>query len=307
MYLEIKHLNLVKNIAKTGNLTQAAHMLRLSQSAISRQLLDIEAKLGTDLFFRTKKKMILTSAGQELLKTAEGVISDLEHTEKQIMGDVHGNERLRIGMSCMLCYTLLPEVIRQYHALYPRIDLDIGSSEHYLSDLRSGRYDLVITSICKKHDGLRYDPIFSEEILMISAPDHPLARKGIFTRQDIGNDKVISIFHEDREELGMVLQMFKIENWPSIMVVEHFETIIELVKADIGISFMPRWIVQDLLDKGLIGGAGMSPDPIHLDWQVLSCQRKNTPKHFDDFIRLLKQFCPGGQESVDLRFCAGTP
>ena len=80
----MKHLRLVRSIAETVNMTKAAQNLCITQSALSQQLKGIEDKLKVDLFFRARKKMILTATGKKLLKAAEKVIDLLDDMEIEI-------------------------------------------------------------------------------------------------------------------------------------------------------------------------------------------------------------------------------
>ena len=84
MDLEIRHLRLVVAIAETGSVTRAGELLYLTQSALSHQLRDIESRLKTPLFHRVGKKMVATTAGEELLRTARQVLDIVVRTEEGI-------------------------------------------------------------------------------------------------------------------------------------------------------------------------------------------------------------------------------
>ena len=71
MDLEIRHLRLVREVSLAGSLTRAGAVLHLTQSALSHQLRDIESRLDTPLFLRVGKRMILTPAGERLLRSAD--------------------------------------------------------------------------------------------------------------------------------------------------------------------------------------------------------------------------------------------
>ena len=92
MDLEIRHLRLVEAIANEGGMTKAAVRLNLTQSALSHQLRDIEERLGTPLFLRLKKKMLLTEAGEKLLTSSRLVLPELQHTEDCIRRMASGQE-----------------------------------------------------------------------------------------------------------------------------------------------------------------------------------------------------------------------
>jgi LysR family transcriptional regulator for metE and metH len=86
MELEVRHLRLVRAVAAFGGLTSAGRELHLTQSALSHQLRDVETRLGTPLFRRIGKRMVLTSAGECLRRSADEILSTLEQTEEAIKG-----------------------------------------------------------------------------------------------------------------------------------------------------------------------------------------------------------------------------
>src|ERR1700686_1824027 len=84
--LEIRHLRLLAAVADSGSVTEAGKCLHLTQSARSHQLRDAEEKLGTALFLRLGRKMVLTPAGERLIACARRVLDELSNTEVQIEG-----------------------------------------------------------------------------------------------------------------------------------------------------------------------------------------------------------------------------
>ena len=88
--MEIRHLKLIKAIAEEGTITKAIDKLHLTQSALSHQLREAEDQLGTKIFNRQARKMILTKAGEKLYETAVEVLEKLGKTESQIKKMVFG-------------------------------------------------------------------------------------------------------------------------------------------------------------------------------------------------------------------------
>src|SRR5437762_3663317 len=84
MNLDIRHLRLIVAVTEEKSMTKAGETLHLTQSALSHQLREIEEKLGTPLFLRMNKKMILTQAGERLLSTAREVLAEMKRTEDHI-------------------------------------------------------------------------------------------------------------------------------------------------------------------------------------------------------------------------------
>src|SRR5215831_2966007 len=75
--IELRHLRLVKAIARHGTMTRAAGVLALTQSALSQQLLELEARLGVRLFLRTGRRMVATEAGEGLLVHGDRILCEV--------------------------------------------------------------------------------------------------------------------------------------------------------------------------------------------------------------------------------------
>src|SRR3954465_15657575 len=101
--LEGRHLQLVAAIVDEGNLTRAGQWPHLTQSALSHQVLDIEERLGTPLFHRVSKRMLLTPSGQRLLDTAKRVLVDLGQAEEDLRR--FADEREGVIRITTECYT----------------------------------------------------------------------------------------------------------------------------------------------------------------------------------------------------------
>src|SRR6185295_10200313 len=126
MNLEIRHLRLIVAVSEEKGVTKAGERLHLTQSALSHQLRDIEERLGTPLFLRMNKKMILTQAGERLLQTAHRVLDELKRTEEhisQIAADKQGT--IRISTECYTCYHWLPDLLKDFNQKYPGVEVKI--------------------------------------------------------------------------------------------------------------------------------------------------------------------------------------
>ena len=84
MRIETRHLRLVSVLAEEGTLTKAGRKLFLSQSAVSKQLLELEARLGAPLFLRAGKRLIATHAGLRVLASAGPILQELERVEEEV-------------------------------------------------------------------------------------------------------------------------------------------------------------------------------------------------------------------------------
>ena len=140
--LEIRHLKLLMAVAEEGSVTEAGKRLHLTQSALSHQLRDAEEKLGTALFLRLGKKMVLTPAGEQLLVCARRVLGELSSAENQIEG-LNGGARgvIRLSTECYTCYHWLPPLLKRFHSKYSKvqINIDANATAHPAAALLEGK------------------------------------------------------------------------------------------------------------------------------------------------------------------------
>src|ERR1043165_8184506 len=178
MDVEIKHLRLVSAIARTGSVTRAGDLLNLSQSALSHQLRDIEDRLNAPLFHRVGKRMVLTPAGDALLRTAQQVLELVGRTEEEIRSAGKPDAGLlRITTQCYTFYHWLPGLLKEYRLRPPHVDVhvDADATPRPIKSLLDGRIDLAIVMGRLRGRRLAERPLFEDEVLVIMSPTHRLA------------------------------------------------------------------------------------------------------------------------------------
>ena len=121
MDLEIRHLRLVAGIADAGSMTKAAGRLHLTQSALSHQLRDIEGRLGTALFTRLGRSMVLTEPGRRVLDAARRVIGEVQRAEEDVRRLAgHGEGTIRVCTECYTGYHWLGAILAAFQTRHPR-------------------------------------------------------------------------------------------------------------------------------------------------------------------------------------------
>src|SRR5215472_5259205 len=192
--LDIRHLKLIVAVTEEKSVTRAGGVLHLTQSALSHQLRDVEQKLGTPLFLRMNKKMILTPAGERLLETARQVLAEMKRAEQHI-SEMAANRQgtLRISTECYTCYHWLPEVMKEFRRKFPGIEVKIEAHATHrpIDALLEGTLDLAIVSTVGRDKQLDYRPLFRDEMVVIMAPDHPLISQPYLRARDFAYQNVI--------------------------------------------------------------------------------------------------------------------
>jgi LysR family transcriptional regulator, low CO2-responsive transcriptional regulator len=193
--MEIKQLKAFLAIADTGTFTAGAREMHVTQAAISMQIRQLEDELGLQLFTRTPRQVILTEAGERLIPRARRIIREAHDAIVEIAelgGTEHG--RLRIGSaSAEFTAAQLPVILRGLREIYPRSDLSIsvGTSQMLVERILNGDIDIAFVSLPVENNGIVSEMLFSDEIVAIGHPSHPLASKRSLTPVDLGEQDLI--------------------------------------------------------------------------------------------------------------------
>jgi LysR family transcriptional regulator, regulator for metE and metH len=289
--VEIRHLKLVEEVASQGSLTNAAKNLYLTQSALSHQLKEVEDKFGTPLFRRINKKMILTQAGERVLKSARIILDELERTEREIKTSLSGESGIiRMSTECYTCYHWLPPLLKTFNTKFPNVDIKIVSEATRYPDrfLLSGRLDLAIDSTLKKGTPLKYRQLFTDELVAVIPSDHQLAAKTYFSAKDFLHENYIT--YTDVIEESTVFQKILIPagvrpfRTTKILITE---AIIEMVKAGLGITTLARWAAVPYLKTGELVAIPLTQKGLKRTWYAVTMKENNPPSYLNSFIQHL--------------------
>jgi LysR family transcriptional regulator for metE and metH len=293
--LEIRHLRLLEMVAQEGSVTEAGKRLHLTQSALSHQLRDAEEKLGTALFLRLGKKMVLTPAGEKLLVCARRVLEELGNVETQIEG-LNGGARgvIRLSTECYTCYHWLPPLLKKFHNKFSKVEVNINA--HATSDpaaaLLAGELDVAIISCPPRNKSLRSTPMFEDELVLVMAPGHRLASSSHVQPRDLADETVL--IYPPREEstlLRKILQPAGVEP-QRVLEVPLTEAIIEMAAAGTGIGFLARWAVAPQVETGRVVVRPVSSRGFRRQWHAVTLRNQPTPPCLAEFLTLLAGFCP---------------
>ena len=285
--LEMRHLRLIVAVNRTRNLTRAAELLHISQPAASQCLKDLEAILQSPVFVRTKKQMILTKVGEEVLRAGNTILEEARKAETAVAKIVHGETgELRVGMHCILSWQWMPEVLNKMSQVFPRVKISVGNSRRYVSDLLERRWDVVITAVPINHPALIFSPLFSDEVVMVMHPENPLASKAKLELRDFNRARIISMASEDQDILlNKYLKPHGVK--PDLfMTIEQPEGIKALVSRDFGISLLPKWSVETELKTMALCGVPITAEGMHVTWNAARLTTQASAPFHETFIQL---------------------
>lgn len=290
--MEIRHLRLIKAIVEEGSITKAIDKLHLTQSALSHQLKEAEYQLGTKIFLRANKKMILTKAGEKLYIIANEILDRLSNTEKEIKQLIFGEiGEIRISTECYSSYHWLPSVLKQFHLLYPNIDLKIVmEATHYpLQKLQENILDIAIISDPVKDENIQYVELFQDEMLMVVSENHSWASKKYVVAEDFVDEHLLihSLPMETVTVHQFLLAPAKVSP-KKITPLPLTEASIEMVKAEMGIMAMAKWALQPYLKNNSIKAIKIGKNGLKRKHYIAYMNNKTYPDYFSHFIEFLQ-------------------
>ena len=236
-------------VAETGSFSAAAERLFITQPAISKRIALLEQQLDARLFDRVGRQIKLTEAGNALMPRARQVLMDVEDMARAIhdlSGEVSG--KLRIGTSHHIGLHRLPPVLRQFSRDYPKVTLDIHfiDSEEAWEGVLHGELEMGVVTLPPQPDNrLQSDVIWTDPLVFMCAPEHPLARQEHLTLEALTGHSAI-LPSPVTFTRGIVEKLFNEHNLKLdiAMSTNYLETIHMMVSIGLGWSVLPATMVD---------------------------------------------------------------
>ncbi|HCJ7678847.1 TPA: LysR family transcriptional regulator [Pseudomonas aeruginosa] len=178
--MDLSSLEIFRAVAHEASVTRAAQQLQRAQSNVTTRIRQLEEDLGVELFLRDGKRMSLTERGSEFLAYTEQLLA-LADEARQSMHPAEPGGRLRLGSMESTAASRLPALLASYHKACPRVALEVstGTSRALFDGVRARRLDCALVAAGPgwagelDASGLRGEPLFREELLMILPAEHP--------------------------------------------------------------------------------------------------------------------------------------
>lgn len=295
--IEVRHLRLVRAIAEEGGITRAGQRLHLTQSALSCQLREIEADLGSKLFVRLPRRMVPTEMGERLLRAAQELLPHFEALEADLRGD-KVRKPVRISTECYTCYHWLPKLLTRMRARDPRLEVEIvlEATRQPAAALTSGAIDVAIITKEGCTPRLRFKPLFEDELLIVAPPGHRLARKSFVEATDLADEHII-IYDMPDEHSTLINEVLRPAGVKArISKVQLTEAILEMVRGGIGIACMVGWAVRPYIEDGRLVALRLTRNGFRWEWGLATLRDGVVPTHVKEFVRLVSEEGLGGPQ-----------
>jgi DNA-binding transcriptional LysR family regulator len=263
--MDLAALTIFRTVVRENSMTRAAAKLNRVQSNITARIKQLEEQLGTDLFIRDGRRLVLTPAGETLLPYAERLLA-LAEEARHAVRENRPSGRLRLGTMESVAATRMPALLARYHQAWPDValELETGTTGHLIERVREFEVDaaLVATPLdaaAAFGDQIDMVPVYREELVMLTPHDHP----PVSCARDIALSTLIAF------ERGCAYRNY-VEKWYAehgmrptrVLEFASYHAIVACVAAGAGVAAAPRSVlgvqptVSNIAVHSLAGGIG---------------------------------------------------
>lgn len=261
--LERIHLSIIREVDRQGSLTAAASQLNLTQSALSHSIRKLEDQIGIPVWHREGRSLRPTQAGEWLLAVANRLLPQLTHAEERLRQFAKGERgNLRIGMECHPCYQWLLKIVAPYLDAWPRVDVDVRQKVQFggIGALFGYDIDMLVTPDPLFKPGLRFEPVFDYEQVLVVGPDHRLRGAEYVEAQQLADETLITYpVPTDRLDIYTRFLMPAGVAPKRHKEIETTDIMLLMVSHGRGVAALPRWMVEEFGGKFGVSPVRLGP------------------------------------------------
>ena len=243
MAVKIEMLRCFAAVARSGKLSEAAHQLGRTPSAVSMMLKQLENHLGEPLF-KTDRKNRLTALGSFVLEQAERELYQFDSTVHAIESFANARHgRVRVAAVPSVASTVMPRAIARFISDFPGVQIELRDmdSATILHELSRGRLDIGIASAGLSGGALHRQNLLSDRFGLICPSEHPLVKSGeTLTWYAISGHRFIA------NELSRLItaEAFRDIHSEALLSVHNITSLLAMVRADLGVTVLPEMTLR---------------------------------------------------------------
>lgn len=286
----LKQVQTFMEVARQRSVSKAAERLFVTQPAVSMQIRQLEDAFGVPLVEPLGRNIQLTAAGEAFLSYATNAMGQFKDLEA-LMADHVGLKKGRIDLAVVTTSKyFIPMLLVRFNKLLPGIDvqLNIDNRENILGMLARSEADLVVMGRSPSHIDCEATVFATNPLVMVSAPDHPLARRKNLPFSALADYSFV--VREDGSGTRAAMQRLFEENQTPLKIAMGLpsnETIKQAVMAGMGLSFLSKRTIRHELASGHIAQLDVQGLPQINHWYVTHLRNKKlspAARAFKEFL-----------------------
>ena len=278
--MDLVQLRTFIQVAELGSLSKAADRIRIAQPALSRQIRLLEEELGTELFTRHGRGMVITERGQQVLQHASLVMAAVNDLKAQAADRVEQlTGRVAIGMPPTVSDLISVPLVAALNGAHPKLELRlVGSFTGHLIDwLQRGEIDVAVLYDPQATRSLRSQPLLIENLMLIGPANGVLSPIRAIPFKRLAEEHVL--LPSPRHGLRNIIDRCASEAGVSLKVhieADSFSTLKDLVQHGYGYTILPLSAVDREIKSGQLCAAPLI-EPTPMRRLVLASARDRPP------------------------------
>ena len=311
--MEIRQLRAFVAIAESGTFTAGALRVHVTQAAISMQIRQLENEIGAKVFVRAPRHVILTEAGEQLLRRARHILREHDAALDEI-AELAGAERgrLRIGSaSAMVLTDQLPSILAELRAQHPGADISVtsGTSEVLVDQILAGDIDIAFVSLPVDVRGIKTERLSADQLVAIASPRHKLAKQRTISAYTLAGERLI--LGERGGNTRRLIDQFFAQAGVTLhvaMELSRQQAIRRMVEADMGVGIVPLQSVIEDVENGTLVRWWIEGAQINWELGIAQLTGGYESPILQTFIRLSRaMFTPDGSSKAAKKKLARRP
>ncbi|WP_284140246.1 LysR family transcriptional regulator [Virgibacillus sp. LDC-1] len=299
--MELRQIKYFIEVAKREHVTEAANALHVAQSAVSRQIFNLEAELGVELFIREGRNVRLTPMGRIFLDHMEQAMNVI-YNALQVVEEYMEPERgtIHIGYTSSMASYLLPTAISAFRVQYPNVkfELNQGAYHELIDWVHRGNINLALLApLPKETKGMEGSVLFHERIVALLPRNHSLATASSIKLNQLRTDAFI-FFPEGFMLRDITLKACQQHGFQPDIAFEgaDMDAVKGMVSAGLGVALVPEITLVDNIPRSAVKVPIVDPSIMRTVGVLVSEERKLLPteKLFHTFLhhffRRLEQY-----------------
>ncbi len=251
--MELRQLEYFMVICEELHFSRAAEKIMVSQPNLSQQIKLLENELGVPLFNRIGKRITITEAGYLLYEQSKHIFSHLKQAQESIseLQQIKGGS-LTIGILPGDADLMFNSLLLDFHSTYPNVSLSLVETITVAEQVIEGIIDIGVTTSPNPDERIVEIPLFHEEFSLAVVKETPLAKKRSIQFNALQEMKLVMFppDHQCRKLVDIHCQKLGFRIKPKIETTT-LSSLISMVEKGIGVTVLPRLLLENLHDKNI--------------------------------------------------------